>query len=90
MTASCKRCTDAAELRYNEQQPAQRSLRTSPRCHHLAGHSSRLHVAQVVLSIVRAGQPVGHVCLVRDGLIDGIAATPLPLSGAGRVRRVSF
>jgi hypothetical protein len=54
-------------------------------------HTPSLHALQVVLSLLRAGNPVGHVCLIRDGYFEDAAQLPPALDGiAGGSARPFF
>ena len=46
------------------------------------------HSPQVVVSLVRAGLPVGHVCLIRDGSFEDSTETALHFDGDGRFDRL--
>ena len=78
MIASPARCMGAAALKCE-----------------ICGRCACLNLAsplapQVVLSLVRAGLPVGHVCLFRDGSIEDLTAAASHLDGDRRVGRVGF
>jgi hypothetical protein len=44
--------------------------------------------SQVVLALLRAGHPIGHVCLIRDGSFEDAAQLPPARDGDGRGKRV--
>jgi hypothetical protein len=78
MIASRARCMGAAALK----------CEICGRC--VCWNPASLLAPQVVLSLVRAGLPVGHVCLVRDGSIEDSTAAASHLDSDRRVGRVGF